>query len=118
MAVTVVTPVSLVTGTASADAKIAGGTAINAANTMTVTYPKEGRLLLAINNTFAGAKVVTIAASDVFLSAGQGALAVSVGQDEVKYLIVESSRHKQSDGNISISFAAATTGFVQAFQLP
>jgi hypothetical protein len=117
MAVVAITPTALVTGTASADLPVTAGTAINAANTNTIAYPKEGKLLLVLNNTYAGSKDITIAAGNG-LSAGQGALTITMAQDDVKFVIVNSSRHKNTDGNIVLSYAASTTGFVQAFYLP
>ena len=51
MAVTTLTAVQLAFNTPSAESKIAGGTAIDAAKTMEVLFPKDGKLLLVINNT-------------------------------------------------------------------
>ena len=117
MAVIAITPATLVTGTMSADLPVAAGTAITAADTNTFAYPKEGKLLLVLNNTFAGGKVFTIAAGNG-LSTGQGALALTLAQDDVRYIIVNSSRHRDSSGNVNLTYAANTTGFVQAFYLP
>lgn len=117
MSVTTLTPVAIAKNVATADIKIAGGTAINASNTMEVAYPQEGSLLILINNTYAGSKTATISAGD-FLAAGQGDLAVPIGQDEVVGLVLSSDRFKQSTGVISISFAASMTGFVKTLSLP
>ncbi len=117
MAVVAITPTTLVTGTESADLPITAGTAINAANTNTIAYPKEGKLLLVLNNTFAGSKAITIAAGDG-IAKGLGAKTVTMAQDDVMFLIVNSSRHKDDEGNITLSYAASMTGYVQAFYLP
>lgn len=112
MAITVITPVQLVTGTVSADLPIASGTAINASNTMTFAYPKEGRLIIQLNNTFAGAKNFTFAAGEN-ISSSQGALVVAMAQDDVRFITVNSSRHC-TNNLVTLSFEASTTGFVQA----
>lgn len=117
MATVAITPTTLSVNTVSADLPITAGTAIVAANTNTIAYPKEGKLLIILNNTFAGAKVFTFAAGDYY-SEGQGNLALSLAQDDVKYIVLESSRFKDSDGNINLTYEAATTGFVMAFYLP
>jgi hypothetical protein len=117
MAVTVVTPAQLEFNTMSADLPLAAGTAIDAANTMTFLYPKEGKLLIELNNTFAGAKVFTFAAG-VGTASGLGALALELAQDDVRYVVLSSDRLKDAAGKVTLSFAASTTGFVKAFYLP
>lgn len=117
MAVTVVTPTSLVKDTPSGDLPVAGGTAINAANTMSIAYPREGKLLIQVNNTYAGAKVLTVAAGD-FETGNIADLTQSFAQDDVRYLVLSSDRFKDFDGNVILSFETGMTGFVQAFYLP
>ena len=117
MATVAITPTTLTTNTASADLPIASGTAIVAANTNTFAYPKEGKLLIMLNNTTAASKVFTFAAGE-FDSAGVGALTVTMAQNDVRFIVLESSRFKDTDGNVSLTYAASTTGFVQAFYLP
>lgn len=117
MAVTTVTATDLAVNTASADLPVTAGTAINASNTMKVAYPREGKLFLVLNNTYAGAKVVTITAGE-YISEGIGDYAISMAQDDVKFLIVDSSRFKDFDGYVNLSFEASMTGYVQAFSLP
>jgi len=116
MATVAITPTTLVTGTASADLPIAGGTAIVAANTNTFAYPKEGKLVIQLNNTFAGAKNFTFAAGDG-ISSGQGAKTIAMAQDDVRFIVLNSSRHC-TDNLISLTYEAGTTGFVQAFYTP
>ena len=117
MATTTLTPTSLSKNTASGDLPAAGGTAVVAADTVEIAYPKEGRLLIQLNNTFAGAKTFTFAAG-FGVASGQGALTVSLDQDDVKYIVLSSDRFKDSSGNVSMTFESGTTGFYQAFYLP
>jgi len=117
MAVTTLTATDLARNTVSADLPITAGTAIDATKTMEVEYPREGKLVLILNNTFAGSKVFTISAGG-YHSAGQGDYEITMAQDDVRFLILDSDRFKQQDGVIEISFAASTTGFVMALQLP
>lgn len=119
MAIQTVTPVQLVKDAMSADLPVTAGEAINAANTMEIAYPQEGKLLLVLNNTFAGAKIFTISAgSGRFVASGVGALALSLAQADVRFLVLSSDRFLQGDGVVEISFEASTTGFVQAFYMP
>jgi hypothetical protein len=117
MAVTTITPTQLVKGTQSADLPIASGTAIVAGDDHAIAYPQEGKLLIILNNTFAGAKDFTVKAGN-FLAAGQGDLTIAMAQDDVRFLVIGSDRYKDSGGNVIINVAAATTGFIMAFYLP
>ena len=117
MADTALTPVELALNEASANIAIAGGTAINAANTMSFDFEKDEKYLLLVNNTFAGAKDVTIAAGFGWES-GQGALVASLAQNDVKAFHLSSARFKNASGKISISFASSMTGFVRVLKLP
>lgn len=119
----VITPTALAVNVASADLKIAGGTAIVHAATDTIVYPREGKLIIVLNNTFAGAKIVTIGAGDA-LGAGVGSMDISIAQDAVEYLVLDSARFKTfgvaatGGGVITIDYEAAMTGFVMALSLP
>jgi hypothetical protein len=117
MAVTVLTATALVANTVSASLPVTGFTAIDASKTMQVLYPREGKLVLILNNTFAGSKVFTIEAGE-YLSNGIGDYAITMGQDEVRFLVIDSTRFKDFDGLVSITFAGSTTGFVGALSLP
>lgn len=117
MAITTVTPTTLVKDTFSADLPVTGMTAIDATKTFQIAYPKENKLLIVLNNTFAGAKVFTLAAG-VFQAAGVGNYAMSLAQDDVRYLVVSSDRFCDADGNLNLTFEANTTGFVGAFYIP
>lgn len=117
MAKTTITAVQLAKDTMSADLPVTAGEAIDAANTIVVDYPTEGKLLLVLNNTFAGAKNFTIKAGDFFRK-DLGDLVLALAQADVRFLVVNSARFKNSDGQVEIAFEASTTGFVQAFLLP
>jgi len=117
MAKTTVTATQLAFNTMSASLPVTAGTVINAANTMVIDYPNEGKLLLVLNNTYAGAKNFTIKAGD-FFSSVMGDMVLALAQNEVRFLVLESARFKNSDGQIEIAFEASTTGFVMALLLP
>lgn len=101
------------------------GTVIAAANTHTITPTKPLRkVIIRLTNTFGGAKVFTLLAGDnpPADAAGQGNLTVSLADGSVTptvaYLTgLESARFLQNDGTLNITVAAATTGFIAAFQL-
>jgi hypothetical protein len=102
------------------------GTAIDAAKTAVVTPAgplEEG--FLVVQNTFNGAKAVTILAGDdpPAHSAGQGNLSVSVADGDASYAAeiiggLESARFLQNNGTLRITFAASMTGFLYWVQLP
>lgn len=117
MATTTITPTALARDVASADLPVAGLTAIVAANDHKIAFEKQDKLLIVLNNTYAGAKDFTIKAG-AFNAAGLGDLVVAMAQDDVRYLTVSSDRFKQSDGNVLINVASGTTGFIGAFTLP
>lgn len=117
MAVTTVTVTALTKNTASADLSVADMTAIVAANTHAIAFGKEDKLVIVLNNSYAGEKVFTIAAGD-FQGAGVGDLEITMAQNDVKYIVVSSNRFKDSDGNVVISVASGTTGYIGALSLP
>ncbi|MBI1939172.1 MAG: hypothetical protein HYS25_13770 [Ignavibacteriales bacterium] len=117
MAQTVIAPVQLNKNTTSADLPIASGAAIVAGDDHVIAYPEEGKLIIAINNTTAGAKNLTVKAGN-FLAAGQGDLVTAMAQDDVRYLVLGSDRFKNTEGNIVIQVEAGTTGFIMALYLP
>jgi hypothetical protein len=97
------------------------GTAVVAANTHVITPTKEtSKLVVRLTNTFAGAKAFTIVAGDSPPSdaAGQGNLVLTLAQNDVVFVVLESARFLKSNGDINITVAAATTGFIEAIQLP
>lgn len=76
-------------------------------------------LLLRIVQTFAGAKVITAVAGDnpPALCAGQGDLDVSMAQNDVSFVALESARFAQSDGKINIDAEAGTTGTIECYRV-
>lgn len=97
------------------------GTAIVAANTHVITPTKpSSKVIVRLNNTFAGAKDFTILAGDnpPAQSAGQGDLVVNLAQDATSLVVLESARFAQDNGTFRINVAASTTGFIEAIQLP
>lgn len=111
-------------GLNAATADVAG-TAIDAAKVGVITLTKPCRkVAIRITNTAGAAKDITITKGDAnpAQSAGQGDLVVNFGIGSVtpvvKFFVLESARFMHDDGNIRITYAAGTTGFVEAFQLP
>lgn len=117
MAITTLTATALAVNTVSADLPVTGFTAIDADKTMQVLYPREGKLVLILNNTTAGAKNFTISAGE-YISEGIGDYVIAMAQDDVRFLVIDSSRFKDFDGLVSIEFEDSTTGFVGALSLP
>ena len=75
-------------------------------------------LLIVVNNTFAGTKVVTIKAGDSppASAAGQGDLAITCATSTNGIPIrIDSSRFLQADGTIEIDLAASMTGTIVVY---
>jgi len=114
-------PITLTTLARNASTAQPAGTAIVAANTHVIAPTKaSSKVIVQLNNTFAGAKDFTILAgkNPPADAAGQGDLVVSLAQNATGLVVLESARFWQSDGTIRINVAAATTGFISAIQLP
>jgi hypothetical protein len=97
------------------------GTAINAANGGTIAAIKDAsRVVLRFVNTFAGVKKITIKAgvNPPALRQGIGDLVLTLAQNEDVMLCIESARHLQADGSISIDYEAGTTGTASAVLIP
>lgn len=102
------------------------GTAIVHANTHVIT--PAGRLedgFLLVQNSFNGAKDVTILAGDnpPAHSAGQGNLVVSVADGDASYAAeiiggLESARFLQDNGTLRVTVASGMTGWMTWIQLP
>lgn len=85
------------------------------------TASDSDRLVLVVNNTFAGAKVITVkaGANPPAQRAGLGDLAVSIGQNQTAYIgPLEPMRFYQTDGSINVDVAAGMTGTILAVLLP
>ena len=106
--------------------------ATGAAPTATAVDPTNGHVvspgstpleevLIVVNNTFAGTKVVTIkaGANPPALSAGQGDLAVTCAASTNGIPIgpLESARFLQADGTLNIDCAASMTGTIVVYRL-
>lgn len=118
MATVALTPTQLSVDTAAVITQGAG-TAIVAANTNTISYPKDGELLILIDSDHADT-AATIAVSDYGVAKGQGTVTYSVA-DTVQSLFVvgSSSRFKIAAGDkISITWAANSAGYIRAYYLP
>ena len=97
-------------------------TAIDATNSHVIAAsatPTE-ELLIVVNNTFAGTKVVTIKAGDSppALAAGQGDLAITcaASTDGIP-LRVESARFLQAAGTINLDIAASMNGTILLYKV-
>ena len=112
-----ITPTQLAFDVASADLPVTGLTAITHGNTDTISYPKNGKLLIIINNTTAGAGTVTFNYGD-FTQKNLGNVDVVCAQDDVKFIVLSSDRVKQSDGTITVDYSTGMTGYIGAFYLP
>lgn len=113
-------PVTAVT--ANAENENPATTALDATNQHVIPAGSDsGRLLLRITNTFAGSKVVTVKAgvNPPAFRAGIGDLAITMGaQNDVAYVLLESARFAQANGDIYIDLAASMTGTILALRLP
>ena len=116
MATTTLTATALAVNTAQAITQ-GTGTAIVAANTMKVLYPKMGKLLILIDSDHADT-AATFTAADFFTGKGIGTLEVAVGDTAMKMVIVESRRLKNDDGYVYWTWATNSAGYVQVYTLP
>jgi hypothetical protein len=121
---TLITPTTVVKDTTTPTSiPIASGTAFTDASSHTLAMPLEGKVILMINSTYAGANTVTIAAGDG-IAAGKGALSIVTAQNGVYYVDLSSDRFKTyhtstgGSGVITITFGTSNTGFVHALLLP
>lgn len=98
-----------------------------AAVTIPVTPDGDShRLLLEFTNTAAAADTMTVSidAGDMppALSNGLGATTFTVAQNAIRYIVVDSAQHAQSDGKINITVTPASTktqtASIRAYKLP
>ncbi|KKK54075.1 hypothetical protein LCGC14_3088380 [marine sediment metagenome] len=112
MGETTITPTQMVAGTEIV--VTAGiGTAINTANTMVIAYPKQGKLILYIDSNHANTAAVFTAG--VGVSSGLGTQTWSVGDTVAEMMMFDSDRLVDSDGNLEITWAANSAGFLAAW---
>lgn len=115
------TATALTLNTASANLVMSGGTAFTDATTLDVAFPQEGKLLIIINSTYAGANTATIGTGADYIGAGVGTITVTTAQNGVYYIVVSSSRTKvgaAGAGTVNIIFGTSNTGFVRALTIP
>ncbi len=100
---------------------LVAGVAINPANNAVIAAGgNTQRLLIYVNNTFAGAKNVTVkaGANPPAFAAGQGDLTESFAQNAEKFFVIESARFAQTNGDIYVDFENGMTGVIAAYRLP
>jgi hypothetical protein len=111
--------VPIVIGAINADNLQGAGVAITVANGANVLAAGvTDNLVLLVQNTFAGAKILTIRAG-VYPPAfrNQGDLTISLTQ-AFHYVFLEAARFVQADGSINLDYEAAMTGTVWCIKLP
>jgi len=111
MAVTTIIPTQMATGTGVV-LTAGAGTAINTSNTMSIAYPIAGKLFLTIDSNHADTSA-SFAAGD-FASAGLGAFAWEVGDTVIQGMFIDNNRLVDSDGNVVITWATNSAGFITA----
>ena len=117
MAITVITPTLMVKDEAD-DITAGVGTAINTANSMTIAYALNQRVLIVIDSNHADTAAI-IGVSDYFTGKGQGTKTIAVADTKISMFIVgDSARYKTKAGLISITWATNSAGFLHAFLLP
>jgi hypothetical protein len=124
MGMTLITPTTIVRDTTTPTSfVVTGGTAFTDASSHTVALPIDGKLILIVNSTYAGANTVTIAAGNG-IEGAQGALTIVTAQNGVYYIDLTSSRFKTfytgigGNGLVTITFGTSNTGFIHALLLP
>ena len=98
-----------------------GTAAIDATNgnSLALPSPQGGdRVVLRIVNSTVSTKVVTIAAGNSSAAINSAALAISMATTEIRYVLVDTAKHLNTDNTITITYAAGTTGTVQVLVLP
>ncbi len=112
MGETTITPTQMVAGTEIV--VTAGiGTAINTSNTMVIAYPKQGKLILYCDSNHASTAAVFTAG--VGVSSGLGTFTWSIGSGVAEMIMLDSDRLVDSDGNLEITWATDSTGFLAAW---
>jgi hypothetical protein len=119
-----ITPTTVVRDTTTPTSiPIASGTAFTDASSHTIALPIDGKVILMINSTYAGANTVVIAAGDG-LAAGKGSLTIVTAQNGCYYVDLSSDRFKTfytgtgGNGLVTITFGTSNTGFIHGLLLP
>ncbi len=98
----------------------AAGTAIVPANGAAIAAGSDTqKLLIHIQNTYAGSATATIkaGANPPAVRAGLGDLSVGFTAAGEKFVVIESARFAQASGDVYIDFTAGMTGTVAAYRL-
>ena len=112
MGETTITPTQMVAGTEIV--VTAGvGTAINTSNTMVIAYPKQGKLILYCDSN--NAATAAVFSAGVGVSSGLGSFTWSIGDTVAEMLMLDSDRLVDEDGNLEITWAASSAGFLAAW---
>jgi hypothetical protein len=102
-------------------ARPAGATVVVADGAVIAAAGNTGKLLIEFNQTDATARVATIKAptgNPFSPRSPRGDLAVTCAQNVPQYIVLESARFAQTNGDINIDFAASFAGTVRAYRLP
>jgi len=93
-------------------------TAVDVANGHKIDAGVDGKIAIVVQNTFAGAKTVTVKAGNRS-HGGQGDLVVTVPTSGWSIIgPLQSSRFKQADGCYYLDYQAGMTGNIIPFHLP
>lgn len=112
-----ITPTQIVKNTEQVVTQGAG-TAIVQANNNVIAFPKNGKLLLWVDSDHAST-ALTIDASTWAIEKGLGDLVWAIGDTVAEILVIgDSARFVNADGDINITYATNSAGFIRAFYLP
>ena len=89
------------------------GTAINTSNTMVIDYPKQGKLILYIDSNHADTAAVFTAG--VGVSSGLGTFTWSVADTVAEMIMLDSDRLVDENGQLEITWASNSAGFLAAW---
>ena len=112
MGETTITPTQMVAGTAIVVTP-GVGTAISTSNTMVIAYPKQGKLLLYLDSNHDDTEATFSAG--VGVSAGLGSFAWAVADTVTAQMMLDSDRLVDEDGNLEITWATNSAGFLAAW---
>ena len=112
MGETTITPTQMVAGTEIV--VTAGiGTASNTSNTMVIAYSKQGKLILYIDSNHANTEATFTAG--VGVSSGLGSDTWAVGDTVTAMKMLDSDRLVNEDGNLEVTWATGSAGFLTAW---
>ncbi len=126
MAVTAITPIALALNTASVDHADADATAVatgtdgfSVADSAAMSR-NRGIVIKMVSVTNAASFVFAVGTKPPSMQTQQGTLTVSLSANDVKYLVIEQSRFRDSSGAITgtVTGAGANTSLMSVFTLP